>query len=122
MFRQAKITPTKIGQFVTIWKRNIEKNIIEPFEVSDEIDLFVINVKNESQFGQFVFPKSILIEKGIFTNKKKGKRAIRVYPIWDLTDSKQAIKTQKWQLDYFLDIPIDGSLNINRAKLLYLNK
>ena len=119
LFRQAKITPTKIGQFVTIWKRNVEKNVIEPFDISDEIDLFVINVKFENRFGQFVFPKSILIEKGIVTDKKEGKRAIRIYPIWDLTDSKQAQKTQKWQLDYFLEITIDGNLNINRAKLLY---
>lgn len=119
LFRQAKITPTKMGQFVTIWKRNKEKNVIEPFEVSDEIDLFVINVKIEFRFGQFIFPKSILIEKGIVTNKKEGKRAIRVYPIWDLTDSKQAQKTQKWQLDYFLEISINGNLDINRAKLLY---
>ncbi len=119
LFRQAKITPTKTGQFVTLWKRNIEKNVIESFGFSDEIDLFVINVKTESQFGQFVFPKSILIEKGIVTNKKEGKRAIRVYPIWDFTKSKQAQKTQKWQLDYFVEIPIDGSLDTNRAKLLY---
>ncbi len=119
LFRQSKITPTKIGQFVTLWKRNVEKKVTEPFDVSDEIDLFVINVKNESQFGQFVFPKSILIEKGIITDKKEGKRAIRVYPIWDLTESKQAQKTQKWQLDYFLEIPINGNLDINRAKLLY---
>jgi hypothetical protein len=119
LFRQAKITPTKIGQFVTLWKRNVEKNIIEPFEVSDEIDLFVINVKFENQFGQFIFPKSILIEKGIVTDKKEGKRAIRVYPIWDLTDSKQSQKTQKWQLDYFLEIPVDGNLDNNRFKFLY---
>ncbi len=119
LFRQAKITPTKIGQFVTLWKRNKIINIIEPFEVSDEIDLFVINVKTELHFGQFIFPKSILIEKGIVTDKKEGKRAIRVYPIWDFTESKQAQKTQKWQLEYFFEIPIDGNLDINRAKLLY---
>ena len=119
LFRQAKITPTKIGQFVTLWKRNIEKNVIEPFEVSDKIDLFVINVKTEIRFGQFVFPKSILIEKGIVTDKKEGKLAIRVYPSWDVAENKQAIKTQKWQLDYFLEIPIDGNLDVNRVKLLY---
>ncbi len=119
LFRQAKITPTKIGQFVTLWKRNSIKNVIEPFEVSDEIDLFVINVKTESRLGQFVFPKSILIEKGIISDKKEGKRAIRVYPIWDNAENKQAIKTQKWQLDYFIEIPFDGNLDINQAKLLY---
>ncbi len=57
VFRQAKITPTKIGQFVTLRKRNKTKNVIEPFEFSDEIELFVINVKTECRFGQFVFPK-----------------------------------------------------------------
>ena len=120
IFRQAKITPTKTGQFVTLWKRNIEKNVIEPFEISDNIDLFVINVNTENRFGQFVFPKSILIEKGIVSDKKEGKRAIRVYPKWDLTESKQAQKTQKWQLDYFLEIPVDGNLDINHIKSLYL--
>ncbi|MDD5149384.1 MAG: MepB family protein [Flavobacterium sp.] len=44
---------------------------------------------------------------------------MRVYPIWDLTESKQAVKTQKWQLIYFLEIPFDETLDINRAKLLY---
>ncbi len=122
LFRSAKITPTKMGQFVTLWKRNIGKNIIEPFEINDNIDLFIINVKTETNFGQFIFPKSVLVEQGIITNKKEGKRAIRVYPIWDLTESKQAKKTQKWQLDYFLKIPFDETLDINKTKLLYLKK
>jgi hypothetical protein len=122
VFRQAKITPTKTGQFVTLWKRRNKKSVIEPFESSDDIDLFVINVKTKTNFGQFVFPKSVLIEHNIITDKKAGKRAIRVYPIWDLAESKQAIKTQKWQLDYFLEIPSDETLNLNRANLLYLAK
>ncbi|EKT3966171.1 MepB family protein [Flavobacterium psychrophilum] len=119
LFRQAKITPTKVGQFVTLWKRKKNKNSIEPFEISDHIDLFVINVKTEKRFGQFVFPKSVLIEKGIVSDKKEGKRAIRVYPPWDKTENKQAQKTQKWQLDYFLEIPFDKKININHAKTLY---
>ena len=119
LFRSAKITPIKVGGFVTLWKRKNEKSSIAPFEISEDIDLFVINVKTETDFGQFVFPKSVLVEQGIITNKKEGKRAIRVYPIWDLTESKQAKKTQKWQLDYFINIPSNKTLNINRAKLLY---
>ena len=119
LFRSAKITPKKIGQFVTLWKRKNEKSSIEPFEILDDIDLFVVNVKTETNFGQFVFPKSVLIQKGIITHAKEGKRAIRVYPKWDFTESKQAKKTQKWQLDYFLNIPFDETLDINRAQLLY---
>jgi hypothetical protein len=119
LFRQAKITPTKVGQFVTLWKRAKDKDPIEPFEITDTINLFVINVKTEKRFGQFVFPKSVLIEKGIVSDKKEGKRAIRVYPPWDKTENKQAQKTQKWQLDYFLEIPFDEIININQAKTLY---
>lgn len=122
LFRSAKITPTKTGQFVTLWKRKNEKSAIEPFEISDDIDLFVINVKTKTDFGQFIFPKSVLVAQGIITNKKEGKRGIRVYPLWDLTESPQAKKTQKWQLDYFIEIPVDETLDINRSKLLYLGK
>ncbi len=32
-FRKAKITPKKVGQFVTLWQRN-SKNITEPFNES----------------------------------------------------------------------------------------
>lgn len=120
VFRQAKITPTKTGQFVTLWKRKSKESEIEPFEFSDNIDLFVINVKTDTNFGQFVFPKSVLIDHGVVTLKKAGKRAIRVYPIWDLTKSKQAQKTQKWQLDYFLEIQDIKPIDINKAQLLYL--
>ncbi len=102
--RSAEITPKKAGQFVTFWKRN-GHGPIEPFHETDPIDFFVVNVQSEGKIGQFVFPKSVLIEKGVITSRKKeGKRAIRVYPIWDAPKSKQAERTQKWQLDYFCEI------------------
>jgi hypothetical protein len=119
LFRVAKITPTKIGQFVTFWKRS-ENGPIEPYAVSDEIDFFIINTKSNDKFGQFIFPKSVLSQQGIISiNLKEGKRGIRVYPPWDLTISKQAQKTQKWQLEYFLEIPLNKSVNLDRAKQLY---
>jgi hypothetical protein len=102
--RYAKITPKKTGQFVTFWKRN-DKGIIEPFHELDSIDFYTVSVCNENLLGQFVFPKSILIKKGIMsTHKKDGKRGFRVYPIWDKTKNKQAEKTKKWQLNYFYEI------------------
>ncbi|MDI5951135.1 MepB family protein [Flavobacterium yafengii] len=119
LFRVSKITPTKIGQFVTFWKRS-ENGPIEPYAVSDAIDFFVINTKSNDKFGQFIFPKSVLSQQGIISiNLKEGKRGIRVYPPWDLTISKQAQKTQKWQLEYFLEIPLNKSVNLDRAKQLY---
>ena len=119
LFRVAKTTPTKVGQFVTLWKRK-GKGPIEPFHLSDTIDLFIINTRSGDNFGQFVFPKAMLVQQGILTTDlKEGKRAIRVYPPWDITANKQAQKTQKWQLDYFLEIPSGKSINLDQAKLLY---
>lgn len=115
-FRSAKITPTKTGQFVTLWKRN-QNGIIEPFDYNDEIDFVIISVQKEDLLGQFIFPKDILLKKGIFsTPTKEGIRATRVYPPWDETTSKQAQKTQQWQLDYFLSI--SDNTDLNRAKIL----
>lgn len=115
--RSAKITPKKVGQFVTFWKRN-GIGPIEPFNETDPIDFYVVNVRAQSNFGQFVFPKSVLIKKGIIsTEKKEGKRAFRVYPSWDIAKNKQAERTQKWQLDYFYQI--DDSTNLNKVAELY---
>lgn len=101
--RTAKITPTKIGQFVTIWKRN-EQGQTEPFHIKDNFDFIIISTKNGDLFGQFIFPKLILLEKGIISSDTtQGKRGIRVYPTWDVTINKQSQKTQQWQTKYFIE-------------------
>jgi hypothetical protein len=116
--RTAKITPTKIGQFVTLWKRNNNKQT-EPFHIDDDFDLIIISAKNQNLFGQFIFPKLILVEKGIISDSnKQGKRGIRVYPPWDITASKQARKTQQWQLNYFIEIPNPAHAEKNVCQLL----
>ncbi|MFC4818590.1 MepB family protein [Flavobacterium sp. GCM10023249] len=117
-FRVSKITPTKTGQFVTIWKRTKE-GITAPFESTDSLDFIIINSRSGDNFGQFIFPKSVLIEHGIITNNgKEGKRGIRVYPPWDIATNKQAVKTQSWQLRYFLTITKATSTDIALAKHL----
>ncbi|MFD0713294.1 MepB family protein [Paenibacillus sp. GCM10027626] len=118
-FRVAKITPTKIGQFVTLWER-IGNGPIQPYDISDPVDLFVISTREGNNFGQFVFPKAVLCNKGIVSNEGKGgKRAIRVYPPWDKPTSRQAQKTQIWQLEYFLDIPANTPIDCVRTQMLY---
>ncbi|WP_338840514.1 MepB family protein [Flavobacterium ginsenosidimutans] len=113
-YREAKITPTKTGQFVTLWKRN-QTGTIEPFDYSDAIDFMMVSVRKNENWGLFIFPKLVLLEKGIFsTEKKEGIRATRVYPSWDETTSKQAQKTQKWQLEYFFLLDQN---NIDLSKL-----
>lgn len=115
--RSAKTTLKKIGQFVTFWKRN-GSGTIEPFEENDEFDFYAVNVKMENKLGQFIFPKSVLIKKGIVsTETKEGKRGFRVYPNWDVPKSKQAIKTQNWQLEYFYEI--DESINLKKVVKLF---
>ncbi len=115
--RNAKITPKKAGQFVTFWKR-YASGPIQPFHETDPIDFYVVNVHTKNTFGQFVFPKSILIKKGIIsTDKKEGKRGFRVYPEWDVITSKQAERTQKWQLNFFYKI--DTSTDLRKVASLY---
>jgi hypothetical protein len=52
-------------------------------------------------------------------NCKGGKRAIRVYPPWDKAESRQAEKTQKWQLEYFVEIPKNRSIDVEKFRSLY---
>ena len=117
--RISKITPTKTGQFVTIWKRN-ENGITEPFDNSDDFDFVIITARNDNNFGQFIFPKSVLADNGIITqNGKEGKRGIRVYPPWDIVANKQAEKSQSWQTKYFLTIKNDKLADLNLIKKLF---
>ncbi len=117
-FRVSKITPTKTGQFVTIWKRN-KDGITEPYNILDNFDFIIITSKSGDHFGQFIFPKSVLANKGVITsNGKAGKRGIRVYPPWDITTNKQAIKTQSWQTKYFYTIENGATDNFEFIKAL----
>jgi len=104
--RMAKQTPKKIGQFVTLWKRDSTSSETAPFHIEDGIDYALIICFNGNMSGRFLFPKRVLIEKGIITDGKmvKGKRGFRVYPAWDRPKSKQAIQSQKWQEEYFSDV------------------
>ncbi|MBA3723092.1 MAG: MepB family protein [Parachlamydiaceae bacterium] len=118
-FRIGKITPTKIGQFVTFWKRNID-GIIIPHDFKDPFDFFVVNARKGDHFGQFVFPKEILLEEGIISNEGQGgKLGTRIYPPWDATESKQAKKTQAWQLMHFLEFSPNESVNISKVQKLF---
>jgi hypothetical protein len=54
LYREAKITPTKIGLFVTIWKRN-KLGVTEPFDIKDEIDFVLISCRDGDNFGLFFF-------------------------------------------------------------------
>ncbi|WP_211654123.1 MepB family protein [Planococcus alpniumensis] len=119
-FRVANTTPTKIGQFVAFWEKGSD-NKNRPFLSEEAPELLVITTfKNNNEFGQFVFPKEILIKKNVLRSQNtKGKMAIRVYPSWDKPTSKQAIDTQKWQLPYFVDMSTLNQTSIDKIIELY---
>ncbi|MGW6686197.1 MepB family protein [Streptomyces sp. NPDC054961] len=118
-FRAAKTTPTKAGQFVTVWKRS-PGGPIQPYDVADPVDLFVIATRDGHHAGQFVFPVDALRRHGIVSaGGVGGKRGFRVYPPWVTTTSRQAGRTQAWQLDHFLGLPPDGPAGLARARELY---
>lgn len=119
-FRVAKITPTKVGQFVTFWKR-IGSGPILPYDISDPFDLLVVSVRNPQYFGQFVFPKAMLLQQGVISKDgHDGKRAIRVYPPWDVTDNRQAKNTQAWQLMYFFEINHSNNVHTDLIQQLFI--
>lgn len=104
---------------MTLWER-FGNGPIQPYEISDPVDLFVISIRKGNNFGQFIFPKAVLCNRDIVSNKEKsGKRAIRAYPPWDKLTSRQPQKTQIWKLEYFLEIPVNTPIDCVRAQMLY---
>ena len=114
--RLAKRTPKKHGYFVAIWHKNNQGSNV-PFTYDEIADKLVVNIIDGVQKGQFIFQKEILMHKGIISSEnKKGKMAFRVYPSWENNLNKTAQLSQKWQLDYFVDLSND----IDEQKLIEL--
>ncbi|WP_354637451.1 MepB family protein [Kitasatospora camelliae] len=118
-FRAARTTPTKVGQFVTVWKRR-PGGPIQPFDAADPVDLFVIATRDHDHLGQFVLPTDVLRRHGVVSAEGVGgKRAFRVYPPWAVTTNRQAGRAQEWQLDFFLELHRDRPVDAVRARRLY---
>jgi hypothetical protein len=120
VFRVAKTTPTKIGQFVTLWKRPTSTSEIAPFDTGDGVAFVVVSVADDTHCGQFVFDQKILAAKGVMSiDGIGGKRAMRVYPPWTRPVAKQAIRTQNWQLKYFLVLEQNGNADVVQVRQLF---
>ncbi|KQV16653.1 MepB family protein [Kitasatospora sp. Root107] len=118
-FRAARTTPTKVGQFVTVWKRS-PGGPIQPFDSADPVDLVVVSTRDGHRLGQFVLPMETLRRRGIVsTDGAGGKRAFRVYPPWVTTTNRQAERAQVWQLEHFLPLHRDEPVDPVRARELY---
>jgi hypothetical protein len=116
----AKTTPTKLGQFVTCWKRPTTGSEIAPLDNDDDLAFLVVSVSDLNNRGQFIFDRDVLLAKGIMSrNGKGGKRAIRVYPPWSKPIAKDAVKTQKWQMDSFLPVAESGATDPAHTRKLF---
>jgi hypothetical protein len=105
ILRVAKTTPTKTGQFVTVWKRPHPGAEIAPLDEADPVDAVIIAVADGdgARHGFFIFSRAVLIERGVMSRAGAGgKRALRVYPPWCAPESIQAQRTQRWQAQWFV--------------------
>jgi hypothetical protein len=107
VLRVAKTTPTKTGQFVTVWKRPHPDAEIAPLDEADPVDAVIIAVADGdgARHGFFIFSRAVLIERGVMSRAGAGgKRALRVYPPWCAPESIQAQRTQRWQAQWFVTV------------------
>ncbi|AXI00948.1 mep operon protein MepB [Sporosarcina sp. PTS2304] len=119
-FRVANVTATKVGQFVAFWEKD-EHDKNQPYSYEQAADLLVITTfASETEFGQFIFPKELLLKQNILrSSSTKGKMAMRVYPVWDRPTSKQAMNTQEWQLPFFVDMSHSHKVPKEKIRELY---
>lgn len=126
--RRGKVTPTKVGLFVTHWRRS-DDGTTGPYDEHDEADVLLVTVAepqtSESSThpsrGVFVLDREALLAHGILARDSVGsKRGFRVYPPWSETAPGQATRTQRWQLDYFVPLPVTPTEASRAARLLSL--
>ena len=135
VYRKGKVTPDRPGAFLAVWQRppvgNLGGNKPIPL-TSNELDYLFVQVESHSNIatkdilesrpmhGIFIFPVSLLIDKGIVSSSKsKGKTGFRVFPPWSDDSgfagtkvfSESGKKTQRWQLPYFLKFNDKGLID-----------
>ncbi|GGG49203.1 MepB family protein [Epilithonimonas arachidiradicis] len=115
-FRKSKLTPKKIGQFVTFWKRDLDGKTI-PFDINDDFDFYIISIEENKNSGFFIFTKAVLEKENLIsTEQKEGKRGFRVYADWHFPNNKQAEKTKDWQTKYFINFSDSDDSVLNQFR------
>lgn len=95
--RTARITPTKPGAFVAVWKRG-ESGSTRPFTADESMSGLLVFVEELERFGVFQFTAAHLISLGyVSSDLYPGKRGFRVYPAWCTDLNSQASRTQRAQ-------------------------
>lgn len=103
--RTARITSTKPGAFVAVWKRG-ECGSTRPFTADESFSGLLVFVEEQERFGVFQFTKAHLISLGYVSSAlHPGKRGFRVYPAWCADLNSQASRTQRVQGAAFSELP-----------------
>ena len=118
--RVGKVTPIKIGCFITLWYRN-PQGTLTAYAQTDPFSHLVVLVGSTSQHGQWIFPKKTLIEKKIIaSDHSPGKAAFRLYPNWEPALNPQAIRTQSWQRNYFIETTNKAQVSLQQMQAMFL--
>lgn len=119
-FRVGKLTATKVGLFVTVWRRSLDGST-EPLPAEECSDVLVICVREDSRVGAFAFPKAALVKHGVVSvGGAGGKRGFRIYPPWSATTNRQAKESQQWQCNYFFEMADGSATDAQRASRLFV--
>lgn len=98
--RTARTTPTKPGAFVAFWQRDADGRTA-PFNDDDPAAGLLVFVEQQGRRGVFRFTGAHLIELGITSGRRPGKRGFRVYPSWCADLNAQATATHRAQAPAF---------------------
>ena len=115
--RTARITPTKSGAFVAVWKRG-EDGATRPFSAEESMSGLFVFVEEQERFGVFRFTTAHLISLGyVSSDLHPGKRGFRVYPAWCTELNPQASRTQRAQGVAFSEL-FPGNASRPQPKLI----
>ncbi|MCD9855296.1 MepB family protein [Epilithonimonas sp. JDS] len=121
-FRKSKLTPKKVGQFVTFWKRDPDGKTV-PFDINDDFDCYMICIEENMNSGLFIFPKTVLEKENLISSDvKTGKRGFRIYADWHFPNSRQAEKTKLWQAEFFINFSDNETMICEKFKKIFNSK
>lgn len=134
VYRKGNITKDRPGAFLSLWQRPVHgvNKGSKPIPLAEgQVDYLFIQVNQQAKGnsperkGMFIFPNALLVDKGIVSSSRhKGKTGFRVFPPWSEDRGKtgtkvfsaSGMKTQRWQIPYFLEIDELGLMDVDKIK------